>query len=85
MYSLKFAHLVKEKLPDADCYEFYIDGGRVQTCRMSAPTDRVFASDGPVVQLLQRLRQADRPLLAVRWVLAAYDPCLEVQVESVGA
>jgi heterodisulfide reductase subunit A len=25
MYSLKFAHLVKEKLPDATCYEFYID------------------------------------------------------------
>jgi len=25
MYSLKFAHLVKEKLPSADCYEFYID------------------------------------------------------------
>ncbi len=25
MYSLKFAHLVREKLPDADCYEFYID------------------------------------------------------------
>jgi len=25
MYSLKFAHLVKEKLPDAKCYEFYID------------------------------------------------------------
>jgi heterodisulfide reductase subunit A len=25
MYSLKFAHLVKEKLPDAECYEFYID------------------------------------------------------------
>ncbi|MBE0664797.1 MAG: CoB--CoM heterodisulfide reductase iron-sulfur subunit A family protein [Candidatus Aminicenantes bacterium] len=25
MYSLKFAHLVKEKLPGADCYEFYID------------------------------------------------------------
>jgi heterodisulfide reductase subunit A len=25
MYSLKFAHLVKEKLPDAHCYEFYID------------------------------------------------------------
>jgi heterodisulfide reductase subunit A len=25
MYSLKFAHLVKEKLPDAICYEFYID------------------------------------------------------------
>ncbi len=25
MYSLKFAHLVKEKLPDAPCYEFYID------------------------------------------------------------
>jgi len=25
MYSLKFAHLVKEKLPDARCYEFYID------------------------------------------------------------
>lgn len=25
MYSLKFAHLVKEKLPDAQCYEYYID------------------------------------------------------------
>ncbi|MHB8078639.1 MAG: FAD-dependent oxidoreductase [Candidatus Krumholzibacteriia bacterium] len=25
MYSLKFAHLVKEKLPDAACYEYYID------------------------------------------------------------
>ncbi len=25
MYSLKFAHLVTEKLPEADCYEFYID------------------------------------------------------------
>jgi heterodisulfide reductase subunit A len=25
MYSLKFAHLVREKLPDAQCYEFYID------------------------------------------------------------
>jgi heterodisulfide reductase subunit A len=25
MYSLKFAHLVKEKLHDAECYEFYID------------------------------------------------------------
>jgi len=25
MYSLKFAHLVKEKLPEAECYEFYID------------------------------------------------------------
>lgn len=25
MYSLKFAHLVQEKLPGAKCYEFYID------------------------------------------------------------
>ncbi len=25
MYSLKFAHLVREKLPDAQCYEYYID------------------------------------------------------------
>jgi heterodisulfide reductase subunit A len=25
MYSLKFAHLVHEKLPQAKCYEFYID------------------------------------------------------------
>jgi heterodisulfide reductase subunit A len=25
MYSLKFAHLVKEKLPGAECYQFYID------------------------------------------------------------
>jgi heterodisulfide reductase subunit A len=25
MYSLKFGHLVREKLPDAPCYEYYID------------------------------------------------------------
>ncbi|MFA5814037.1 MAG: CoB--CoM heterodisulfide reductase iron-sulfur subunit A family protein [Bacteroidales bacterium] len=25
MYSLKFAHLIKEKIPDVRCYEFYID------------------------------------------------------------
>ncbi|MBN2362070.1 MAG: CoB--CoM heterodisulfide reductase iron-sulfur subunit A family protein [Deltaproteobacteria bacterium] len=25
MYSLKFAHLVKEKLPESNCYEFFID------------------------------------------------------------
>jgi len=25
MYSLKFAHLVKEKIPNVICYEFYID------------------------------------------------------------
>ncbi len=25
MYSLKFAHLVREKLPDAECHEYYID------------------------------------------------------------
>jgi heterodisulfide reductase subunit A len=25
MYSLKFAHLVREKLPEAECYEYYID------------------------------------------------------------
>lgn len=25
MYSLKFAHLVREKIPDVECYEFYID------------------------------------------------------------
>ncbi len=25
MYSLKFGHLVREKLPEAECYEYYID------------------------------------------------------------
>jgi len=25
MYSLKFAHLVREKLPEAECFEYYID------------------------------------------------------------
>ena len=25
MYSLKFAHLVRERLPEAEVYEFYID------------------------------------------------------------
>ncbi|MDP1620737.1 MAG: CoB--CoM heterodisulfide reductase iron-sulfur subunit A family protein [Bacteroidales bacterium] len=25
MYSLKFSHLVKEKIPEVNCYEFYID------------------------------------------------------------
>jgi len=65
-------------------YEFELVCAHVAACRMSAPTDREFAADGPVAQLLQRLRRADDPLLAVRWVLAGYDPCIEVQVEAAG-
>lgn len=61
-------------------YQFDIDSARVLGCRMSAPTDRAFAPDGPVAQLLQRLRTADHPLLAVRWIVAAFDPCIEVRV-----
>lgn len=64
------------------CYELDLDAAGVRACRVCAPTDRVFAADGPVVTLLQRLRQAEDPLLAVRWIVAAYDPCIEVQIEQ---
>lgn len=66
-------------------YQFEIDDARVSACRMSAPTDRAFASDGPVARRLQGLRHADQPVLAVRWVLAAFDPCIEVRVEAAAA
>lgn len=66
------------------CYELELDAAGVRACRVSAPTDRVFAADGPVVTLLQRLRQAEDPLLAVRWIVAAYDPCIEVRIERAG-
>ena len=63
MYSLKFAHLVKEKLPDADCYEFYIDmrafgkgyeefADRIKaegTSCVRGRTAKVFEADGQMV------------------------------------
>jgi hypothetical protein len=49
---------------------------------MVAPTDRIFCADGPVAQMLDRLARADDPLRTVRWVLAAWDPCIEVRVEA---
>jgi heterodisulfide reductase subunit A len=63
MYSLKFAHLVKEKLPEADCYEFYIDmrafgkgyeefADRIKsegTFCVRGRTAKVFETDGQMV------------------------------------
>jgi hypothetical protein len=66
-------------------YEVAIAAGRVTACSMIAPTDRVFADNGPAARLLQQLNRADQPLLAVRWILAAFDPCIEVRVEAAGA
>ncbi len=63
-------------------YEIGIDCGRIVSCSMVAPTDRIFAVDGPVAQMLDRLVRADDPLRTVRWVLASWDPCIEVQVAA---
>ena len=63
-------------------YRVDIVAGHVAACSMIAPTDRAFADHGPVAQLLQELKRADQPLLAVRWILAAFDPCIEVRVAA---
>jgi coenzyme F420-reducing hydrogenase alpha subunit len=65
-------------------YRVDIAAGHVAACSMIAPTDRAFADHGPVAQLLQQLKRADQPLLAVRWILAAFDPCIEVRIEAAG-
>jgi heterodisulfide reductase subunit A len=63
MYSLKFAHLVTEKLPGAKCYEFYIDmrafgkgyeefANRIKaegTFVIRGRTAKVFAQDGQMM------------------------------------
>jgi Ni,Fe-hydrogenase I large subunit len=66
-------------------YRVDIAAGHIAACSMIAPTDRAFAEHGPVARLLQQLDRADQPLLAVRWILAAFDPCIEVRVEAAGA
>ena len=65
-------------------YAIDIDSAHVINCSMTAPTDRAFAAEGPVAQLLRHLKRADTPLPAVRWILAGHDPCVDVRVEAVG-
>lgn len=65
-------------------YEIELESARVSACGMSAPTDRAFGPQGPVAQMLARIKHADDPVQAVRWVIAAQDPCIEVRVERAG-
>jgi Ni,Fe-hydrogenase I large subunit len=67
------------------CYQIRIASRKVENCTLVAPTDRTFDGSGPVAPVLHRLQRADQPVLAVRWILAAFDPCIEVQVEAVAA
>lgn len=59
--------------------------GRWRDCQVKSPTDRTFAPGGPATQLLARLHQAYDPLRAVRWVIAALDPCVPVEVRAAQA
>lgn len=63
-------------------YRVTLAGGRWVGCQVEAPTDRQFAPGGPAVQLLAHLRQARDPLRAVRWIIAAFDPCVAVELRS---
>ncbi len=63
-------------------YRLTLAQGRWIDCQIKSPTDRTFAPGGPATQLLARLHQANDPLRAVRWVIAALDPCVAVEVRA---
>lgn len=65
-------------------YHLTMAQGRWMGCEVRSPTDRTFAPGGPATQLLARLHQAHDPLRAVRWVIAALDPCVAVEVRAAG-
>lgn len=65
-------------------YRLTLAQGRWMGCEVRSPTDRTFAPGGPATHLLARLHQAHDPLRAVRWVIAALDPCVAVEVRAAG-
>ena len=65
-------------------YRLTLAQGRWRDCEVRSPTDRTFAPGGPATHLLARLHQAHDPLRAVRWVIAALDPCVAVEVRAAG-
>lgn len=62
-------------------YTLELRAGRLHECSVQAPIDRDFTPRGSAWQLLDRLRSAQNPALAARWVLVALDPCTPVHVD----
>jgi Ni,Fe-hydrogenase I large subunit len=55
--------------------------GRVDDCRLVAPTEWNFHPQGSAAQVLATLpAKVDQD--QVRWVLAAYDPCVTVTLDT---
>jgi len=55
--------------------------GRVDDCRLVAPTEWNFHPQGSAAQMLATL-PAEVDQDQVRWVLAAYDPCVTVTIDT---
>lgn len=62
-------------------YTVSIVDGCVASCELSAPIDRDFGPGGEAQRWLAAIdEEAQDPVVAARWMLAALDPCAEVQV-----
>jgi hypothetical protein len=63
-------------------YRVALRGGLVVDCALEAPIDRVFGEGGEAGHWLATLDRATRPEAAVRWVVAALDPCAPLRIED---
>lgn len=63
-------------------YRVALRGGLVVDCSLDAPIDRVFGDGGEASRWLANLDCAARPEAAVRWVVAALDPCAPLRIEA---
>jgi len=61
-------------------HEIALDGERIASYAIEAPTDRLFRQDGPLPGLLQGLAKADAGATAARLVMAL-DPCVPWELE----
>jgi hypothetical protein len=63
-------------------YRVVLHAGLVVDCTLEAPIDRVFGAGGEACRWVAQLDRAARPEAAVRWVVAALDPCAPLRIED---
>ncbi len=63
-------------------YRVVVRAGLVVDCSLDAPIDRVFGAGGEAGRWLADLDHAARPEAAVRWIVAALDPCAPLRIEA---
>jgi hypothetical protein len=63
-------------------YRVVLRGGLVADCALEAPIDRVFGAGGEAHRWLAALDRATHPEVAVRWLVAALDPCAPLRIED---